>query len=138
MRLTEGKGRLDGPSHDLLLRMPENSLGRDLVVSDVHGYFDHLSRLLDKANFDQSVDRLFIIGDLVDRGPSSLEVVNWLRRPYVFACLGNHDFWCLEAGQFGMLVEHWSQGGTWFYDLDEDDRADVLDCLRALPLAIEV
>lgn len=138
MRLPERKGRLDKASHDLLVRMPENTKGRDFAVSDVHGYYDHLSRLLDTVGFDEATDRLFIIGDLVDRGPKSLDSIDWMRRPYVFASLGNHDYWCLQAGQHGELLEHWQQGGKWFYDLDENDRADLLYCLYALPLAYEV
>lgn len=138
IRLPERKGRFAKANKNLLLSLPENTKGRDFAVSDVHGYYDYLSRLLDKVEFDDQVDRLFIIGDLVDRGPKSLDALDWIRRPYVYASLGNHDYWCLQAGQHGNLLEHYQQGGEWFYDLDENDRADILDALYKLPLAMQV
>jgi len=38
------------------------------------------------------VDQLFSVGDLVDRGPESHRVLEWLARPWFFAICGNHDF----------------------------------------------
>ena len=48
-----------------------NQAGRDLVVGDVHGCFRTLARALSQLEFDPSCDRLFGVGDLVDRGPHS-------------------------------------------------------------------
>jgi len=47
----------------------ENREGRDFVVGDIHGMFGHLRMLLKQVSFDAEVDRLFSVGDLVDRCP---------------------------------------------------------------------
>ena len=52
--------------------------GRDFAVSDIHGCFSHLSRSLKSIGSDASVDRLFSVGDLVDRGTESDQVLPWL------------------------------------------------------------
>lgn len=67
------------------------------VVGDVHGCFDSLSALLAQMPLDPARDRLWLTGDLVNRGPRSLEVLRWAERIAAtmgqrFACvLGNHD-----------------------------------------------
>ena len=50
-------------------RFEENATGRDFVVGDLHGMFSHLEALLNEVAFDESADRLFSVGDLIDRGP---------------------------------------------------------------------
>ena len=46
-----------------------NPAGRDLAAGDVHGHFDTLEQALEQIAFDPVSDRLFSVGDLVDRGP---------------------------------------------------------------------
>ena len=53
-----------------------NAHGRDFVVGDVHGCFRTLERALTELQFDPTRDRLFGVGDLVARGPHSLEAVD--------------------------------------------------------------
>lgn len=48
-----------------------NRRGRDIAVGDVHGHFQRLQQALDAVGFDPAIDRLFSVGDLVDRGPDS-------------------------------------------------------------------
>ena len=48
-----------------------NKVGRDFVVGDVHGMFDRVAQALTKVQFNPSRDRLFSVGDLIDRGPQS-------------------------------------------------------------------
>jgi len=45
-----------------------NKKGRDFVCGDIHGCFDQLEEKLSQVNFDKSTDRLFCVGDLIDRG----------------------------------------------------------------------
>ena len=52
-------------------RFAQNTVGRDFAVGDIHGCFTELQRGLDAIGFDPSTDRLFSVGDLVDRGPES-------------------------------------------------------------------
>ena len=58
-----------------------NALGRDFAVGDIHGSFSALQTALDTIEFNSEVDRLFSVGDLVDRGPESHHVLEWLDKP---------------------------------------------------------
>lgn len=55
----------------LFLNVDRNLAGRDFVVGDVHGHLQQLHMQLQEVTFDKSLDRLFFLGDLVDRGPDS-------------------------------------------------------------------
>jgi len=67
------------------------------AVGDVHGCCDSLQRLLGRLPFDAGRDRLWLVGDLVNRGPRSLEVLRWARETAgamgerFAVVLGNHD-----------------------------------------------
>ena len=66
------------------------------VVGDIHGCFDKLCALMDKIPINFTRDQLIFIGDYIDRGPSSLEVVDYLidlkkRWPATIFLKGNHE-----------------------------------------------
>ena len=52
-------------------RFAQNTVGRDFAVGDIHGCFTELQRGLEAIGFDPSTDRLFSVGDLVDRGSNA-------------------------------------------------------------------
>lgn len=65
----------------------------DYVIGDVQGCYEPLMRLLDEIQFDEHQDRLWFVGDLVNRGPESLAVLHFiknLKKPPIIT-LGNHD-----------------------------------------------
>lgn len=67
---------------------------KTVVVGDVHGCFEELMDLLDKLSYSPEKHDLILTGDLVDRGPSSHEVVEWVMKNQVngVRCVaGNHD-----------------------------------------------
>ena len=68
-----------------------NPRGRDLVVGDVHGCFRTLDRALTELRFDTDPDRLFGVGDLVDRGPHSAVALMWLENRFDAVVMGNHE-----------------------------------------------
>ena len=65
--------------------------GRDLVVGDVHGCFRTLDRALCELRFNTDFDRLFGVGDLIDRGPHSAEALAWLESRFDAVAMGNHE-----------------------------------------------
>jgi predicted phosphodiesterase len=69
---------------------------RTLVVGDVHGCFDELRRLFDKAKVTDGSE-IVLVGDLVNKGPSSLEVVRFARINDMAAVMGNHDDYLLRC-----------------------------------------
>lgn len=74
-----------------LKTVPANVEGRDFVVGDIHGCFDELGKLLLHVKFDPNYDRLFSTGDLIDRGPRSLECFSLLNKKWFYSVLGNHE-----------------------------------------------
>ena len=65
--------------------------GNVWAIGDVHGHADTLEALLESLNLD-SMDRVVLLGDLVDRGPKSCEVIRIAREnPQIFCVLGNHE-----------------------------------------------
>lgn len=62
------------------------------VISDIHGCYDQYKRLLEVINFGQE-DELYVLGDVVDRGPEPIRVLqDMMARQNVNLILGNHDF----------------------------------------------
>ena len=85
----------DGPPHPpasgRTRAIGPNRIGRDFVAGDVHGCFRTLERALRDLDFDASRDRLFGVGDLVDRGPHSHEALVWLESRFEAVAMGNHE-----------------------------------------------
>lgn len=62
------------------------------IISDIHGCYDQYRMLLEKIQFSEK-DKLYVLGDVVDRGPEPVKVLqDMMRRPNVIFILGNHDF----------------------------------------------
>ncbi|MFO1462835.1 MAG: symmetrical bis(5'-nucleosyl)-tetraphosphatase [bacterium] len=103
------------------------------AIGDIQGCFLTLQRLLEEIRFDPHQDRLWLVGDLVNRGPRSLEVLRWARGlgDRVVAVLGNHDLHLLAraAGVTGPKARDSLEPV-----LQAPDREDLLAWLRGLPL----
>lgn len=117
-----------------------NEKGRDFVVGDIHGHYTKLMKALDSVGFDFNKDRLFSVGDLVDRGPENEVIVQMIGNPFFFPVRGNHDDFAIRYHTIGKMDdEHYRRnGGGWFIDLPLEERARVADALGSLPFAIEV
>ncbi len=77
-------------------QLPANSSGHDYVIGDLHGCYDLLERLMDYVAFDKTRDRLFSVGDLIDRGPDSMRCLALLEEPWFYAVKGNHEQMMLD------------------------------------------
>jgi bis(5'-nucleosyl)-tetraphosphatase (symmetrical) len=103
------------------------------AIGDVHGCFQALQRLLRKVAYDPRQDRLWFVGDLVNRGPHSLEVLRWAveRDDRIVAVLGNHDLHLLaRAAGVAEVKKRDSLEAV----LAAPDRDDLLAWLRGRPL----
>jgi serine/threonine protein phosphatase 1 len=72
------------------------SEGRRIFIGDVHGHFDGLMRLLDSIAPDQA-DQVYFVGDLIDRGPKSAQVIEFVQKHNYPCVMGNHEQLLLEA-----------------------------------------
>ena len=68
-----------------------NAKKRTLIVGDIHGCFDELKELLEKVSYSKPSDRLIFVGDLINKGPKSMDVLNWVKASGAEVILGNHE-----------------------------------------------
>lgn len=126
---------MDGFS--LVKKFSTNEHGRDFAVGDIHGHFTALQESLDRLGFNPDVDRLFSVGDLIDRGPECEKVIEWLDKPWFHPVRGNHDDYVCRYDTCD--IGNWIQnGGIWFASLTEFEQGEFAVRFRDLPIAIEV
>jgi serine/threonine protein phosphatase 1 len=122
-------------------RLERNEKGLDFAVGDIHGHFTGLQRALQRIGFDPERDRLFSVGDLVDRGPESAHALEWLEKSWFYAIQGNHEDlavrWGVPANRFSPAY-YAKCGGAWMMDLPEPSQQAFAAAFSALPYAIEV
>lgn len=96
------------------MKVEANVNGRDFVCGDIHGCYDLLMESLHKVSFNPECDRLFALGDIIDRGPDSLKCLRLVREKWFYSLLGNHEQMMLNF----MIEQHgrdyWYRwGGLW-------------------------
>lgn len=103
------------------------------AIGDIQGCYEPFQRLLAVLRFDPATDRLWLVGDLVNRGPQSVEVLRWVRDlgERAITVLGNHDLTLLAVA-----AGHVKPKGkdTFHSVLDAPDSGELLDWLRQRPL----
>ncbi|CAN7213998.1 MULTISPECIES: symmetrical bis(5'-nucleosyl)-tetraphosphatase [Pseudomonas] len=99
------------------------------AVGDLQGCLDPLKCLLERVAFDTARDRLWLVGDLVNRGPKSLETLRFLyaMRDSLVCVLGNHDLHLLAAAH---NAERLKKSDTLREIIEAPDAADLLEWLR--------
>lgn len=118
-------------------RFEKNTKGRDFAVGDIHGHFTRLQAALDLIGFNPEADRLFSVGDMVDRGPECRDVLSWLAKPWFNPVRGSHDDYVCRFDTCDL--ENWFyNGGAWFAGLAWGERQEFSVRFRELPIAIEV
>ena len=104
------------------------------AIGDIQGCFTSLMALLNRVAFDPARDRLWLVGDLVNRGPDSLRTLRFVRDlgPAAVTVLGNHDLYLLMVA-YG-AVRSRGKDDTLQAVLDAPDRDALLAWLRTRPL----
>lgn len=104
------------------------------AIGDLQGCFDELNDLLELIHFDPARDRLWFTGDLVNRGPQSLACLRYVKDlgEAAITVLGNHELHLLAIGNGQSQYLH--EGDTLDEILAAEDRVELLDWLRQLPL----
>lgn len=104
------------------------------IVGDIQGCYDELTQLLASANFNQKVDELWVAGDLVARGPKSLQTLRFLKKMNAKVILGNHDLHLLSTA----IGTHSPKAKDKISPiLDADDSEELLTWLRHQSLLLE-
>ena len=104
------------------------------AIGDIQGCYDSLRRLLENCAFDPVKDRLWLVGDLVNRGPKSLETLRFIKSlgSAALTVLGNHDLYLLMVAEGGAKFR--GKDDTIQSILDAPDCAELLGWLRQQPL----
>ena len=135
-----------------VLRLEKNKNGRDFVCGDIHGCFSYLEERLIEVGFCKNSDRLFCVGDLIDRGPESGMAADYLEMPWFYSVLGNHEEMFIESMAFTDPDEredefenyiykynHLRNGGKWAYKKKLALKIKKLfQAIDKLPLIIQV
>jgi hypothetical protein len=135
-----------------ILRIRKNKHGTDYWIGDIHGCYSLLEEALLKIGFDKTKDRLFVLGDLIDRGPESYLAAEYLQHPWFIALQGNHDAFVyhtakalLDESAGKSFVSRDDQdvstclgnGGSWILMQTDSTLAEIVDQFSFLPLLIE-
>jgi serine/threonine protein phosphatase 1 len=129
------------PGPALYRRVSRNLVGRDFIAGDLHGTLTDFMRALTAAGFDERAgDRLFLVGDLVDRGPESFRMLSLLEQPWVFAVRGNHETMAIDwaTGRSDDMGLYIANGGGWFVSLTQPEQCEFADAFLSLPIALEL
>jgi len=94
---------------DLTLHLPLDLTKRHFVVGDIHGRYKTFLRLLESADYDPENDIIYTVGDMIDRGSQSIEVLEFFNQKNTFAIRGNHEVMAIDDN---WLMVWLSNGGV--------------------------
>lgn len=124
-----------------LKHLEANTLGRDFVIGDIHGCFDEVHALLKSVDFNTTIDRLISVGDLIDRGPQSMECIDLVYLDWFHAVRGNHEDLMINSilHDSETSLRCWvSNGGLWYTGYHETELHIAATRLNELPYVITV
>jgi bis(5'-nucleosyl)-tetraphosphatase (symmetrical) len=104
------------------------------AIGDVQGCYDELVRLLDHIDYDPTVDQIWLAGDLVNRGPNSLDVLRFAKNnpENVRVVLGNHDMHLIAMSANNLKHQHHMDTLQQIFDAEDCD--ELMVWLRQQPL----
>ena len=116
---------------------------KTLFITDIHGCYDEMLQLITQAN----ADRVICCGDLIDRGPKSREVVQYIIDNNIECVLGNHELMAIEAHQLMLDNNKWAlcecdwylNGGKPVFNSypDMESFTAHIDFFKSLPIYID-
>lgn len=119
-----------------------NPLGRDFITGDIHGQLDHLLTQLNEVDFNFQKDRLFALGDLIDRGNQSEECLDLLNKSWFFSVLGNHEYVFLDqVQQHNLDTSNLKLGNQWLdkWKVDEEQLSNWSKLIKStMPVYISI
>lgn len=117
---------------------------RRIVIGDVHGHYDTLMNLME-AIAPTKEDMVYFLGDLIDRGPQSAQVVDFVKESPYICVLGNHEQMLLDIlgdGEvYGPALQAWLYSGghsTINSYGDKGVRQDHIEWMRTLPTYLDL
>lgn len=124
----------------MILEIDSSQYNNIYVCGDIHGCYNLLIEKLEDLNFNFDTDLLIAVGDLVDRGPQSFKCLNLVNEKWFRSVKGNHeDFieWIHETDS-DITSLHISNGGSWYYQLSEEDQKYCYNLVKTLPYIINL
>lgn len=133
----------------------KNTKGRDFIVGDIHAHKKRFNRALESVSFNPGKDRLFCLGDLIDRGRQPLFFLDLLyREDWFYSIRGNHEQMIIDRFEnpiakppYMSAVKtqdeakelHRYNGGKWFDALKHDSaREHTYQLVSKLPYAMKI
>lgn len=110
--------------------------GRDYVVGDLHGMLHKLYAILSGSNFDPTKDRVISCGDLINRGPKSLETFLLINEPWFYAVRGNHEEMLARYDEPAYYRCLMTNGGDWLLTHTEEEVMRLAKLANTLPYAL--
>lgn len=106
------------------------------LIGDIHGCADEFTLLLEKINFDKNKDQLYLVGDLVGRGPHPEKVIQIAMDNNAICTMGNYDYTLLSVlrGVRPNLAEH---NFASFLALPQEQQDKLVDWLKSRPYMVE-
>lgn len=117
------------------------------LSSDLHGDYDNFQKLLKKINFDENSDKMYILGDVLDRGKDSIKLLkyikNFMDKGVMNLIKGNHELFAQMFLEGYLKAKQWSAWGgestiNEIRALSADERAGILEFLRNLEHFVEI
>ena len=116
-----------------------NIKGRDFVIGDLHGCFDLFNQMLNEIDFDKSVDRMFSVGDLIDRGDKSIECLRLIKEDWFYTVRGNHEQLLIQWFFDGDSPGLWNtNGGLWHVVTDNSELKGLAILVNKLPYSMTI
>jgi serine/threonine protein phosphatase 1 len=110
-----------------------NTKGTDYFVGDLHGCYSLLMEHLAYNDFDVKRDRLFSVGDLIDRGDENEQCLYLLNNDWFFAVQGNHEDMML--GNLNRQIWYYN-GGAWWETAK--NKGELMELVRGMPYTMTV